>query len=170
MKNLSLTRWFQRQKSNNNTGAGKPVKNYANVSILIVDDSRTQLYAMERMLQSVGIKTVTAENGKQGILMARHKKPDLILMDIVMPEINGFQATRYLTRQPDTCHIPIIIISGSDQECDKAWGLKLGAREYMSKPVEKTELLAKIDALLSAAPKARPMPAEHQVESILQAV
>jgi len=169
MKNLSLTRWFQRQK-NSNTSADKPEKNYADVSILIVDDSRTQLYAMERMLQSVGIRTMTAENGKQGILMARHKKPDLILMDIVMPEINGFQATRYLTRQPDTGHIPIIIISGSDQECDKAWGLKLGAREYMHKPVEKAELLEKIDSLLSARPKPQSMPTEQQVESILQAI
>ena len=167
MKNLSLTRWLQRNKNNNND-AGKAAARYSDISILIVDDSRTQLYSMERMLQSVGINTVTAENGKQGILMARHKKPDIILMDIVMPEINGFQATRYLTRQPDTRHIPIIIISGSSQESDKAWGLKLGAKEYMKKPVEKAELLAKIDRLLKAQPKQ--IPAERQVENIMQAV
>ena len=86
MKNLSLTRWFNRQKSSTTSNTGSPAKNYADIRILIVDDSRTQLYAMERMLQSVGIKTITAENGKQGILMARHQKPDLILMDIVMPD------------------------------------------------------------------------------------
>ena len=167
MKNISLTRWFNRQKADNQRGDESSIS-YADVSILIVDDSRTQLYAMERMLQSVGIRTVTAENGKQGILMARHKKPDLILMDIVMPEINGFQATRYLTRQPDTGHIPIIIISGSNQESDKAWGLKLGARDFMNKPVEKAELLRKIDMLLKAKPKL--IRAERHVEDMLHAV
>ena len=76
--------------------------------------------------------------------MARHVKPDLILMDIVMPEINGFQATRYLSRQKDTGHIPVIIISGSNQESDKTWGLKLGAKDYLRKPVERELLLEKI--------------------------
>ncbi|MCW8957119.1 MAG: response regulator [Gammaproteobacteria bacterium] len=118
------------------------------MQVLVVDDSRTQLYGIERMLKSVGVRTMLAENGKQGILMARHKLPDLILMDIVMPEINGFQATRYLTRQAETQHIPIIIISGSDQESDKAWGLKLGARDYLSKPVNKDLLLTKICQVL----------------------
>ncbi|MDH5483730.1 MAG: response regulator [Gammaproteobacteria bacterium] len=124
-----------------------------NVSVLIVDDSRTQLFAMEKMLKSAGIRTLTAENGKQGILMARHKKPDLILMDIVMPEINGFQATRYLTKSPDTSHIPIIIVSGSDQGSDRAWGMKLGARDFMQKPVNKDILLGKIRTLLMERPK-----------------
>lgn len=167
MKNISLSRWFQRSKNSNLDSTAVPGA-YQNTSILIVDDSRTQLYSMEKMLQSVGINTVTAENGKQGILMARHKKPDIILMDIVMPEINGFQATRYLTRQPDTAHIPIIIISGSNQESDKAWGLKLGAREFMNKPVDKVELLGKIDRLLREKPKQ--IPAERGVENMLQAV
>ncbi|MDH5766578.1 MAG: response regulator [Gammaproteobacteria bacterium] len=119
-------------------------------SVLIVDDSRTQLFAMAKMLKSVGIATHTAENGKQGILMARHVKPDLILMDIVMPELNGFQATRHLVRQPDTCHIPIIIVSGSNQESDKAWGLKLGARDYIAKPVNKAELITKVHFWLNS--------------------
>lgn len=141
MKNKILSRWFGHSDQ-----PVKPsqVKLRDNLSILIVDDSRTQLYALEKMLKAEGVKTYTAENGKQGILMARHVKPDLILMDIVMPEINGFQATRYLTRQEDTGHIPIIIISGSDQQSDKAWGLKLGAKDYMHKPVQKGLLLEKI--------------------------
>lgn len=164
MKNISLTRLFQRQKKN--AAQSEATRDYSKVSILIVDDSRTQLYAMERMLQSAGLQTLTAENGKQGILMARHKKPDIILMDIVMPEINGFQATRYLTRQADTGHIPIIIISGSSQESDKAWGLKLGARDYMKKPVQKAELLAKIDHLLAEKPKQ--IASEKQVNDLIQ--
>ncbi|MFW2372319.1 MAG: response regulator [Gammaproteobacteria bacterium] len=121
------------------------------MKVLVVDDSRTQLYAIERMLKSVGVNVLIAENGKQGILMARHKLPDLILMDIVMPEINGFQATRYITRLPETRHIPIIIISGSDQQSDKAWGLKLGARDYISKPASKDLLLSKISQVLAEA-------------------
>ena len=165
MKNISLKNWFNRQKPDD--FQNKSISNHFDgVSILIVDDSRTQLYAMEKMLKSVGISTITAENGKQGILMARHKKPDLILMDIVMPEINGFQATRYLSRQPETSHIPIIIISGSNQESDKAWGLKLGAKDFMNKPVDKAELMQKIDVLLKARPKS--IPVESHVENIVR--
>ena len=130
---------------------------FKGLRVLLVDDSRTQLYALEKMLSAVGITTITAENGKQGILMARHKRPDIILMDIVMPEINGFQATRYLTRHADTAHIPIIIISGSNQESDKAWGLKLGARDFMHKPVNKDELLSKLKIIVNE------MPANNQV-------
>jgi len=141
------------------------------LKVLIVDDSRTHLYSLEKILKAEGVKTYTAENGKQGILMARHIKPDLILMDIVMPEINGFQATRYLSRQEDTAAIPIIIISGSEQESDKAWGIKLGAKDYMQKPVQKNLLLEKIskwtaevNGLKKSAPVSRPDPAEQKVE------
>lgn len=139
MKSALLNRWFGHSQPAHKS----QLKLREGLSVLIVDDSRTQLYALEKMLKAEGVKTHTAENGKQGILMARHIKPDLILMDIVMPEINGFQATRYLSRQDDTGHIPIIIISGSDQQSDKAWGLKLGAKDYMHKPVQKDLLLQK---------------------------
>jgi len=140
MKKNILNRWFSHTKN----ASSSQVKLRDGISILIVEDSRTQLFALEKMLKAEGVKTYTAENGKQGILMARHVKPDLVLMDIVMPEINGFQATRYLSRQNDTAHIPIIIISGSNQESDKAWGLKLGAKDYMQKPLQKGLLLKKI--------------------------
>ena len=151
MKNILFMNFFNRQKAaephviSNIEASGL----FKGLRVLLVDDSRTQLYAMEKMLSTVGITTITAENGKQGILMARHKRPDIILMDIVMPEINGFQATRYLTRHTDTAHIPIIIISGSNQESDKAWGLKLGARDFMHKPVNKEELFSKIKSLMN---------------------
>jgi len=142
MKSKLLSRWFG--SSDNRATQSPRITLRDGLTVLIVDDSRTQLYAFEKMLNAEGVKTCTAENGKQGILMARHLKPDLILMDIVMPEINGFQATRYLTRQPDTAHIPIVIISGSDQQSDKAWGLKLGARDYIQKPVQRDRLLETI--------------------------
>jgi len=165
MKNKLLNRWFGHTPQPSNVTQSRLRDG---LSVLIVDDSRTQLYAMEKLLKAEGVKTYTAENGKQGILMARHIKPDLILMDIVMPEINGFQATRYLSRQDDTRHIPIIIISGSDQQSDKAWGLKLGARDYIQKPAEKALLLEKISrwtaevngekATLKPAAKMTPQP------------
>jgi len=140
MKNKLLNRWF----GQNQAAPTSQVNIRDGLSVLIADDSRTQLFALEKMLNAEGVKTYTVENGKQAILMARHVKPDLILMDIVMPEINGFQATRYLSRQPDTAHIPVIIISGSNQQSDKTWGLKLGAKDYMDKPVERNLLLKKI--------------------------
>lgn len=171
MKNISILSWLKRSNNNHDsqTNVIDLASRYQNITVLIVDDSRTQLFGMEKMLQSVGINTLTAENGKQGILTARHKQPDLVLMDIVMPEINGFQATRYLTRQADTGHIPIIIISGSDQESDKAWGLKLGAKDFMRKPVDKELLLQKIDHLVSKKPKAAPV-RHSEVHDYVQAV
>jgi twitching motility two-component system response regulator PilH len=161
--------WFGRHKvdetKDQEISSNQSLPQFKGVKVLVVDDSRTQLYAMEKLLKSVGIETLTAENGKQGILMARHKKPDLILMDIVMPEINGFQATRYLSRHTDTAHIPIIIISGSNQESDKAWGLKLGAREFMHKPVDKDELFEKMTRLLHESAQQA-----DQMQSLVRAV
>lgn len=154
MKKSLISRWFGHHDDDNKEQA----RLREGLSVLVVDDSRTQLFAIEKMLKAEGIKVYTAENGKQGILMARHMQPDLILMDIVMPELNGFQATRYLSRQPDTAGIPIIIVSGSDQESDKAWGLKLGARDYMQKPVNKSILLEKISHWTSPASKTSEIP------------
>lgn len=172
MKGISILSWLKRDTQTSKASEINkldPSIRYKNITVLIVDDSRTQLYSMEKILQAVGITTLTAENGKQGILLARHKNPDVILMDIVMPEINGFQATRYLSRQPDTSHIPIIIISGSEQESDKAWGLKLGAKDFMKKPVNKELLLEKIDRLVSAKAMAAPV-RESEIHTYVQAV
>jgi len=142
MKNRILNRWFGHSSQSENPAK---IQLRSDLTILIVDDSRTQLYAMGKMLKAEGVKTYAAENGRQGILMARHIKPDLILMDIVMPDINGFQATRFLSRQEDTCHIPIIIISGTEQGSDKVWGIKLGAKDYIQKPANKELLFEKIN-------------------------
>lgn len=158
MKNKILNRWFGQSNSPENSNK---MQLRDGLVVLIVDDSRTQLYAMEKMLTAEGVKTYAAENGRQGILMARHVKPDLILMDIVMPEINGFQATRYLSRQEETSHIPIIIISGREQASDKVWGLKLGAKDYIQKPANKELLFEKISHLTAEVngeqKNARPM-------------
>lgn len=150
MKGFIPASWFSKQKSPQQHESSLRIKR-SDKTILVVDDSRTQLYATKKTLEAYGFKVTTAENGKHGILAAKHEKPDLILMDIVMPEVNGFQATRYLTRHPETSHIPIIIVSGSTQEADKAWGLKLGARDFLTKPTEPALLMTKVIRQLQAA-------------------
>jgi len=149
MKGFIPGSWFSKDKSSQKKQAPFTIDR-SNKTILVVDDSRTQVYATKKTLEEYGFKVITAENGKHGILAARHEKPDLIIMDIVMPEVNGFQATRYLTRHPDTSHIPIIIVSGSTQEADKAWGLKLGARDFLTKPTEPAQLITKVVRQLQA--------------------
>jgi len=150
MKGFIPASWFSKHKSLQQNETSLKIKR-SEKTILVVDDSRTQLFATKRTLEEYGFKVKTAENGKHGILAAKHEKPDLILMDIVMPEVNGFQATRYLTRHPETSHIPIIIVSGSTQEADKAWGLKLGARDFLTKPTEPAMLMTKVIRQLQAS-------------------
>lgn len=119
-----------------------PVKN-----ILIIDDSPTERYFLIDLLSKKGYKVSVAENGEEGIAKAKMEKPDLILMDVVMPGLNGYQATRTLTRDEQTKNIPIIMCTTKNQETDKIWGLRQGALEYMSKPLNGDELLQKIAAL-----------------------
>lgn len=118
--------------------------------ILIVDDSPTEIFAFKRMLEDNGHETSVANNGEQGIAKARAEQPDLILMDVVMPGMNGFQATRRLSRDPDTSTIPIIMVTTKDQETDRIWGLRQGAAEYLTKPATEGELIGKINGLLAS--------------------
>ena len=115
--------------------------------ILIVDDSPTELHLFQNMLERNGFKTLVADSGEEGIRQAKIAHPDCILMDVVMPGMNGFQATRKLTRDPATSKIPVIMITTKDQETDKIWGMRQGARDYVVKPVSPADLLAKIQAL-----------------------
>ncbi|MDX1605567.1 MAG: response regulator [Candidatus Competibacterales bacterium] len=116
--------------------------------ILIVDDSPTETIAFRKMLSDRGHKIFTANNGEEGISMAREIKPDLILMDVVMPGLNGFQATRRLSKDPETADIPVIMVTSKDQETDRIWGMRQGAKEYVVKPPNPTDLMTKIEALL----------------------
>lgn len=116
--------------------------------ILIVDDSRTEIHAFTRMLQKHGHETLVAENGQQGLEIARADRPDLILMDIVMPEMDGFQATRQLQRSAETNQIPIIMISTKSQESDRVWAMRQGASSYLVKPMEEDSLIKEINTLL----------------------
>lgn len=115
--------------------------------ILIIDDSPTERYILTEILKRGGYQVITAENGEEGVARANNEQPDLILMDVVMPGVNGYQATRTLTRNERTKHIPIIVCSSKGQETDKIWGLRQGALDYLTKPVDGTELLSKIAAL-----------------------
>lgn len=118
--------------------------------ILVVDDSPTQLANLVRLLEANGHATVTADNGMKGVEMAEKEQPDLILMDVVMPELNGFQATRKITKNPKTEHIPVVLVTTKDQETDKVWGERQGASGYITKPPNEQELLSKINELLAA--------------------
>jgi len=103
--------------------------------VLVVDDSPTDLHLLTEMLSKNGFEVISAISGEESIEKAKSDKPDLILMDIVMPGINGFEATRALSRSPETSEIPIIIISTKGQETDRVWGLRQGAVDYLVKPI-----------------------------------
>ncbi len=115
---------------------------------LIVDDSPTEIFKMSDILNKNGYQVLTAENGEQGVALAKKERPDLILMDIVMPGLNGFQATRQLSRDPETSAIPVIIVTTKDQETDRLWGQRQGAKAYLTKPVDARSLLHTIRTVL----------------------
>lgn len=116
--------------------------------ILVVDDSSMQRKALERMLAAYGHTVYSADSGKDAIEKALEILPDLILMDIVMPDINGFQATREITRQKFTQHIPIVLISGKSQDTDRKWGERQGAKGYLIKPIREEVLIEELDRCL----------------------
>jgi twitching motility two-component system response regulator PilH len=122
--------------------------------ILIVDDSPSQLMGIRRIVEKLGHEALTAEDGAAGVEAAKRELPDLILMDVVMPNLNGFQATRSITREPTTRHIPIVLVTTKDQDTDRVWGMRQGAKAYITKPFSETELADMIQQMLGepAAP------------------
>ncbi|MGQ0799847.1 MAG: response regulator [Pseudomarimonas sp.] len=116
--------------------------------VLIVDDSPSQLMGMKRIVEKLGHETFSAEDGAQGVEVAKREIPDLILMDVVMPNLNGFQATRSISKDPSTAHIPIVLVTTKDQETDKVWGMRQGAKAYLTKPVNEAALIKLVKELL----------------------
>ena len=114
--------------------------------ILIVDDSKTELHHLSDVLGKRGFSVRTAENGEEAMRRLAEEKPDLILMDVVMPGQNGFQLTRSITRDVRFSGVPVIMCTSKNQETDKVWGMRQGARDYIVKPVNADELVAKIHA------------------------
>src|SRR5467141_3901072 len=112
-----------------------PIKN-----ILIVDDSPTDRQFLSELLVKNGYKVSTADSAEDALAKVKQQRPDLVLMDVVMPGQNGFQATRMLTRDDSTKHIPVIICTSKAQETDKVWGMRQGARDYIVKPINQADL------------------------------
>ena len=118
-------------------------------TVLVVDDSPTEVHVFQSALEKNGYAVWVANTGEAGLEMAKNLKPDLILMDVVMPGINGFQATRQLHRGKETSSIPIIIVTTKDQETDKVWGMRQGASDYLVKPVQESDLIRTVKAALA---------------------
>ena len=118
--------------------------------ILIVDDSPTEMFRFREILSKHGYEVLEATNGADGVTLAQAELPDLVLMDVVMPGVNGFQATRQISRGAVTKHIPIVIVSTKDQDTDRVWGKRQGACDYLTKPIDETQLINVIKQYLSA--------------------
>ncbi|HRD72087.1 MAG TPA: response regulator [Aquimonas sp.] len=116
--------------------------------ILIIEDSPTDAHVMARLLERHGHQVVHADSAETGVERARTDLPDLVLMDVILPGMNGFQATRQLSKDPKTQHIPVIIVSTKGMETDRVWGMRQGAKDYVVKPPAEADLLARINALI----------------------
>ncbi len=118
--------------------------------ILVVDDSPTERHFISKLLEQTGHKVSTADSGEEGVEAAKDIHPDLILMDIVMPGMNGFQATRQITQAPETAEIPVVMVSTKSQQTDKVWATRQGAKGYLVKPVDSEMLINSIKSFLAA--------------------
>ena len=118
--------------------------------ILIVDDSPTEMHILRTTLLKYGHSIVTATSGEESLEVARAERPDLILMDVVMPGMNGFQATRKLSLDPEMKSVPVIVVSNKSQETDRIWGIRQGAKDYLVKPVSEATLIESVRKVLGA--------------------
>jgi twitching motility two-component system response regulator PilH len=121
-------------------------------NILIIDDSPTDVRVFTTLLERAGHQVAAVHSAEEGIERARNDLPELVIMDVIMPGMNGFQATRTLSRDPITAGVPIVMITTKSMETDRVWGLRQGARAFITKPVNEKELLACIKELLPSAP------------------
>ena len=119
--------------------------------ILIVDDSPSQLLGIQRIVEKLGHEFITAEVGAAGVEVAKRELPDMVLMDVVMPNLNGFQATRTLSRDATTKHIPVILVTTKDQDTDRMWGLRQGAKAYLTKPFSEDEMAEVIERIFNTS-------------------
>ena len=117
---------------------------------MIIDDSPTEVHVLQTMLIKNGHQVVAASSGEEGVELAKSELPDLVLMDVVMPGMNGFQATRQLSKSDKTAAIPVIMVTTKDQETDKVWAMRQGAKDYIVKPVQEKALIEHVNMALSA--------------------
>ncbi len=118
--------------------------------VMIVDDSPTDVQNIRNMLLKAGYEAIEATSGQDALDRIKNEKPDCVIMDVVMPGVNGFQATRQLAKDPATAKIPIMVVSSKSQESDRMWALRQGAKDYLVKPVKEAELLAKLKTLVGS--------------------
>ena len=119
--------------------------------ILLIEDSPTDTAVLTQLLERNGHQVLASSSAEDGIVLCKREQPDLVIMDIVLPGMNGFQATRALSRDPETDHIPVVIVSTKGMETDRAWGMRQGARGYLVKPPAEAELIETINGLLGGA-------------------
>ena len=151
MDRLALKNIFTRMLAHRDEQTPPTGQQTKDAAVLIVDDSRTIVRALQLMLEREGYLTFSAADGVQAIAMAKRQRPDVVLMDVVMPNMNGFEATRALVNDPLTAAIPVIMMSGTEQVSDRAWGIRLGAKGFLAKPIDKEELLGKIRSVIAVA-------------------
>lgn len=113
--------------------------------ILIVDDALVDRQNLETILSAAGHVVLQAENGEEALVRAREQRPDVILMDVNMPDLDGFATTRRLKAQADTKDIPVVFVTGKNQKADLAWGRILGARGYVGKPYTREQILEQVE-------------------------
>jgi len=131
-----------------NTASSGGVDQVKGRLVLVVDDSPTETRIFLNTLRKAGFSVEAAQNGEEGVALARQLHPDVVLMDVVMPVLNGFQATRQLQRDPATADIPIIMVTTKDQDTDRTWGMRQGAVDYLVKPINPEELVHRIRAAI----------------------
>ena len=119
--------------------------------VMVVDDSPTDKAFIKQMLERAGYEVIEATSGQDAVALAKAQLPDCVVMDVVMPGMNGFQATRTLSKDPATAAIPVLVVSSKKQETDRLWALRQGAKEYITKPVKEADLIGKIKAVLGLA-------------------
>lgn len=148
LKNLFFNRDMIEDRMVDRRNHQRPLNGYEDLTVLVVDDSRTVIAAFKKVLSQAGFQVISAENGEVGVSKAREHLPDLILMDVVMPVLNGFQATRRIRKDELTSHIPIIIVSGEQQPTEQYWGTRVGANGFLTKPIDRGLFFAKIFEIL----------------------
>ena len=163
MERLALKNILTRMLAYKEEQTGTQAPSTQDAAILIVDDSRTIVRALQLMLEREGYLTFSAADGVQAIAMTKRQRPDVVLMDVVMPNMNGFEATRVLVNDPETAAIPVIMMSGTEQVSDRVWGIRLGAKGFLAKPINKDELLGKVRSVIAVA---RRMQERDQIAAI----
>ena len=115
--------------------------------VLIADDSSTDLKNLEQIVSGAGYQVITAASGKDALAKAKADRPDAILLDVIMPDMNGFQACRAITNDAETKNIPVILVSSKGEKTDKVWGEEQGAKSYVTKPYTSDQILSQLKAL-----------------------